>query len=129
MKRLLLDTHAFIWWASEPEKLSKKALALCENPNNTIILSVASVWEMQIKMQLGRLKLEAELTDLIDLQRKINDLQILPIELEHTLELRNLDDHHKDPFDRLLIAQSKLEDLIIVSKDANIKKYSIRVIW
>lgn len=129
MKRLLLDTHAFIWWASEPEKLSKKALALCENPNNTIILSVASVWEMQIKMQLGKLKLEAELTDLIDLQRKINDLQILPIELEHTLELKNLDDHHKDPFDRLLVAQSKLEDLIIVSKDANIKKYSIRVIW
>jgi len=129
MKELLLDTHTFIWWASEPEKLSKKVLTLCEDRNNILILSVASVWEMQIKIQLGKLKLDESLTDLIEGQRQVNDLQILPVELVHVLALKNLADHHKDPFDRLLVAQSTVEDLTIVSKDSIILKYLENVVW
>ena len=129
MKRLLLDTHAFIWWASEPKKLSKKALALCQDRKNILFLSVASVWEMQIKIQLGKLKLDESLSNLIEKQKEVNDLQILPVGLEHVLALEILADHHKDPFDRLLVAQSNLEDLKIVSKDSNITKYTVNVIW
>jgi PIN domain nuclease of toxin-antitoxin system len=129
MKKLLLDTHAFIWWASEPEKLSKKILSLCKDRNNTLILSVASVWEMQIKIQLGKLKLDDPLTNMIEEQKQVNDLQTLPVELVHVLALENLADYHKDPFDRLLVAQSNVEDLTIVSKDSIIKKYSANVIW
>jgi PIN domain nuclease of toxin-antitoxin system len=129
MTKLLLDTHVFIWWASEPKKLSKKALTLCEDRKNILILSVASVWEMQIKIQLGKLKLDEPLSNLIEEQKEINDLQILPVELEHVLALENLAEHHKDPFDRLLVAQSNLEDLKIVSKDSIIRKYTVNVIW
>ena len=129
MKEILLDTHTFIWWASEPEKLSKKALALCEDRNNILVLSVASVWEMQIKIQLGKLKLDDELTNMIEEQKQVNDLQILPVELVHVLALESLADYHKDPFDRLLIAQSTVKDLTIVSKDSIISKYTENVIW
>ena len=129
MKRLLLDTHAFIWWASEPKQLSKTAITLCQDRNNTLILSVASVWEIQIKTQIGKLKLNSPLNELIKKQKRINDLLILPIELEHVLKLGNLPDYHKDPFDRLIIAQSIAEKLIIVSKDSVMKKYSTNTIW
>ena len=104
--KLLLDTHTFIWWASAPEKLSEKALASCKNRDNILILSVASVWEMQIKHQLGKLKLDIPLITLIETQKDTNDLQVLPIHLTHTLALDNLPTHHKDPFDRLLITQA-----------------------
>ena len=129
MKKLLLDTHTFIWWVSAPEKLSKKVLNLCKDRENTLILSVASVWEIQIKIQLGKLKIETELANLIDEQRQINDLEILPVLLEHVLILNNLTNYHKDPFDRLLVAQSQVENLDIVSKDQLIKKYTVNVIW
>ncbi len=129
MKKLLLDTHTFIWWASDPNKLSKKSLALCEDRKNILFLSVASVWELQIKIQLGKIKLDVPLRDLIEEQIGVNDLQILKVDLEHILELENLADYHKDPFDRLLVAQSNLEDLKIVSKDSIIRKYTVNVIW
>ena len=92
--RLLLDTHAFIWWASEPERLSEKALSACVDNSNVLILSVASVWEMQIKSQLGKLTLSLPLSDLIENQQQANRLEVLPIELSHVLALANLPAHH-----------------------------------
>lgn len=88
--RLLLDTHTFIGWDSEPGKLSSKALALCQDRSNTILLSVVSVWEMQIKSQLGKLKLESPLRKVVESQCKTNDLEVLPIDLEHVLSLEAL---------------------------------------
>ena len=114
---LLLDTHAFIWWVNEPDQLSDRALNLLKNRENQIILSVASAWEMQIKMQLGKLKLETPLQDLIKSQQITNELKILVVNLKHVLELDKLPYHHKDPFDRILIAQANIEDFTIVSKD------------
>jgi len=127
--KLLLDTHVFIWWSSEPDKLSQKVLTLCEDVENSLILSVASVWEMQIKLQLGKLKLQLPLQKLIESQQQTNNLQILSIDLEHVLELHNLPPHHNDPFDRLLIAQANTENLHLVSKDGVFSKYEAKLLW
>ncbi len=127
--KLLLDTHAFIWWVSEPEKLSRNTLALLADEGNDLILSVVSAWEIQIKSQLGKLKLNVPLGELVESQRRQNGLRVLPVELEHVLALNALPAHHQDPFDRLLIAQGRIEDADIVSKDNMFARYPVRVIW
>jgi PIN domain nuclease of toxin-antitoxin system len=127
--RFLLDTHAFIWWSSEPEKLSKKVLAAFEESENELTLSVASIWEMQIKVQLGKLDITDPLKDLIAIHQKEKDLQILPIFLNHVLTLENLPVHHRDPFDRILIAQASAERLVIVTKDQIFKEYTVQLFW
>lgn len=127
--KLLLDTHTFIWWASAPEKLSERALLACQNRDNELVLSVGSVWEMQIKLQLGKLKLRSALDSLIETQQRANELQILPVELRHVLALSDLPPHHKDPFDRLLIAQAISEDAFLVSADEALSRYSVRLFW
>ncbi|NHZ71745.1 MAG: PIN domain-containing protein [Aquificales bacterium] len=127
--KLLLDTHTFIWWDSKPSQLSPRALELCEDGENTLVLSVASVWEMQIKSQLGKLKLNHPLTELVKTQQRRNNIQILPAKLEHVLELDKLPFHHKDPFDRLLIAQANIEDAVLLSKDSAFSAYSVQVTW
>ena len=126
---LLFDTHTFIWWANEPEKLSQKALDHCQNSANTLILSVASIWEMQIKIQLGKLTIDQGLKELIQAQKDGNDLQVLPIELAHVLELDRLPLHHKDPFDRLLIAQANIENSLLVSADDVFSNYQVDLLW
>jgi PIN domain nuclease of toxin-antitoxin system len=114
---ILLDTHTFIWSTANPERLSQTVTNLLTDINNIWILSIASVWEMQIKLQLGKLNLNSSLPNLIDNQQRVNNLQILPIDLTHIYALNNLPLHHKDPFDRLLIAQAIVEQIPIVSID------------
>ena len=127
--KLLLDTHAFIWWSSEPEKLSKKILTTNEDDENELILSVASIWEMQIKVQLGKLEITDPLKDLIAIYQRGNDLQILPVYLNHVLALETLPAYHRDPFDRLLIAQASAEKLVIITKDQIFKEYPVQMFW
>ena len=127
--KLLLDTHTFIWWANEPEKLSEKAVAACQDDTNTLLLSVVSVWEMQIKMQLGKLKVSRPIEGLIKTQQQANGLQVLSIELAHVLSLSSLPSYHKDPFDRLLIAQANVEGATLVSVDPTFSSYGVRVLW
>ena len=127
--KLLLDTHVFIWWSSEPEKLSQYVLSLCQDIENNLILSAASVWEMQIKLQLGKLKLQLPLQELIESQQQTNTLQILSVDLEHVLELQNLPPYHYDPFDRLLIAQANAENVYLISKDEVFSKYEVKLLW
>lgn len=126
--RLLLDTHIFIWWADHPEKLSQAALSALEDEANELLLSVASVWEMQIKIQLGKLKLRLPLRELVKTQQETNDLTVSPVALTHVLALDALPFHHKDPFDRLLIAQSIEEDLTLVSADSQFSAYSVKLL-
>ena len=126
--KLLLDTHIFLWWADDPEKLSQAALSALQDEANEIILSVVSVWEMQIKIQLGKLKLSLPLKDLIKNQQETNQLNLLPVELKHVLALDTLPFHHKDPFDRLLMAQSLEEDLTLVSADSQFTPYSVKLL-
>ena len=127
--RLLLDTHVFIWWDSEPAKLSPRVLALCQDRKNTLLLSVVSAWEIQVKIQLGKLKLYMPLSHLIEGQQETNALEVLPITLDHVLALEALPAHHKDPFDRLLLAQSTVEDVVLVSKDPVFTNYPVNVVW
>ena len=127
--KLLLDTHVFIWWDSEPARLSPRALALCQDRQNTLLLSVVSLWEMQIKLQLGKLKLALPLKEIVEGQRRTNNVEILPVTLEHVLGLENLPPYHKDPFDRLLVAQAIVEEAVLVSADPNIAKYPVQIVW
>lgn len=126
--KLLLDTHIFIWWADAPEKLSATALTALEDENNDLLLSVASVWEMQIKTQLGKLNLSDSLENLIESQQTSNGIQLVPVELAHVLALDTLPLHHKDPFDRLLIAQSIEEGATLVSADSQFSVYPVTVL-
>ena len=113
-----MDTHIFIWWADQTERPSPTALSALEDEANELILSVASVWEMQIKTQLGKLSLRLPLTELLKNQQETNALTVLAVTLAHVLLVDALPFHHKDPFDRLLIAQSIEEDLTIVTTDS-----------
>jgi PIN domain nuclease of toxin-antitoxin system len=97
---LLLDTHIFIWWADQPEKLSNAVLSALEDEANELLLSVASVWEMQIKIQLGKLKVRLPLKELVKNQQETNDLTVSPVTLTHVLAVGDLPFHHKDPFDQ-----------------------------
>jgi len=126
--KLLLDTHIFIWWADQPEKLSTAALSALEDEANELLLSVASVWELQIKIQLGKLKLSLPLKELIKSQQETNELTLLPVALTHVLALDALPLHHKDPFDRLLIAQSTEEDLTLVTADSQFSAYPAKLL-
>ena len=126
--RLLLDTQIFIWWADIPEKLSKPVLSALEDDSNDLLLSVASVWEMQIKIRLGKLKVSLPLAELVHSQQAANDIHILPVALPHVLALETLPFHHKDPFDRLLIAQSIEEDATLVSVDPQFSSYPVKLL-
>jgi len=125
---LLIDSHEFIWWADSPQKLSSQALSALLNKSNNICLSSASVWEMQIKVQINKLSFRRGLKTTIEMHRQQNNLHILPINLSHIYELENLPFHHKDPFDRLLIAQAIVENHPIVTDDSNFSAYSVRLI-
>jgi PIN domain nuclease of toxin-antitoxin system len=127
--KLLLDTHTFIWWDSDPAKLSPLALALCQDRANVVLFSVVSVWEMQIKRQLGKLQLRLPLADMIASQRQTNQIAIFPVNLMHVLALESLPAHHKAPFDRLLIAQARGEDAGLVSSDPVFARYQVEVLW
>ncbi|MBR8837635.1 MAG: type II toxin-antitoxin system VapC family toxin [Stigonema ocellatum SAG 48.90 = DSM 106950] len=126
--KLLLDTHTFIWWDSEPSKLSERALELLTDKGNIRLLSVVSLWEIQIKHQLGKLTLNKTLKEIIAIQEK-NYLEILPISSVHILALDGLPIYHKDPFDRLLIAQTNIENAVLISCDSVFTNYSVKVEW
>lgn len=127
--KLLLDTHAFLWLMEAPEKLSAKALDACQNSENELWLSLANVWELQIKLQLGKLRLEADLAEILESQSPEGQLRLLPIELEHILELGALPSLHRDPFDRLLVAQARLTGAHLVSTDRLVSQYPVDVLW
>jgi PIN domain nuclease of toxin-antitoxin system len=112
--KLLLDTHAFMWWDSDPTKLSAPALAALRDSTNEVWLSVVSVWEMVIKAQLGKLALRLPLADIVS-QQQANGLLILPLTLAHALGVEALPPVHKDPFDRVLISQASIEGAELIS--------------
>ncbi len=126
---LLLDSHAFVWMHEEPRKLSAKISLEILNPSNRIFLSVASVWELQIKIALGKFSFSDTLENVIAEEQRTNNLQILPVNLSHALYLENLPPHHKDPFDRLLISQAIVENVILVSADAIFANYQVNLVW
>lgn len=126
--KLLLDTHVFIWWDSDPAQLSATALAALRDPGNEVYVSVASVWEMVIKSQLGKLTLRLPLADIVS-QQQTNGLRLLPVDLTHVLAVAELPPIHKDPFDRVLIAQANVEGAELVSADQAVRQYAVNILW
>ncbi len=129
--RVLLDTHTFIWWDADkkPGRLSSKVFDVLSDSSNTLVVSLATVWEIQIKVQLGKLRLPSSLSDILKQQQQTNSIELFPVNVVHILALDTLPHHHRDPFDRILIAQAKVESMILVSKDPIFTQYSVPVLW
>ena len=122
-KQFLIDTHVFLWWLEGSVKLGRELKELLSRPEVKVYLSVVSVWEMVIKNKIGRLKLPSDLKKYIEESGCV----VLPVELNHAMEVGRLPWLHKDPFDRMLVAQAREEQLILVTKDIKIMKYDVEV--
>ncbi len=127
--RYLLDTHTFLWWNMDDAQLSSIAKELIADGNNEIFLSAASAWEIAIKTARGRLDLPEDPTRYISNRLNLHGFQALPIQIHHAVQVYKLPLHHADPFDRLLIAQSQIESMPLISVDPEIRKYEVEVIW
>jgi PIN domain nuclease of toxin-antitoxin system len=127
--KLLLDTHVFLWWVSDAPELSDAARAAISDPGNTCYLSLASCWELSIKSSIGKLKLKKPVERFISEQMQQNGFLLLNIELRHVAKVENLELHHRDPFDRLLVTQAKTERMTLVTADTVLSGYGIRCIW
>ncbi|MCX8037916.1 MAG: type II toxin-antitoxin system VapC family toxin [Candidatus Sumerlaeia bacterium] len=127
--KLLFDAHAFLWWVSEHEKMSSRALGLCKSGENTLAVSVVSIWEIVIKTQLGKMVLDMPLDQIVAHEVQANGILVLPVFLSHIYELRDLPPYHRDPFDRLLVAQARAEGYSIVSADSVLQRYPVEIIW
>ena len=127
--KLLLDTHAFLWWVEGTPPLGRRARAAVADPDNEVLFSIASSWELAIKLSLGKLRLTHRLDRFIPEQLALNGFSLLAVELRHVVGVADLPFHHRDPFDRLLAAQALQEQLAIVSTDRVFRRYGVTVIW
>jgi PIN domain nuclease of toxin-antitoxin system len=129
LKRLLLDTHALLWYVLNDPQLSATARALIDDPAQDVLVSPASYWEIAIKLSIGKYTLAVPYEDFMRQAIDGNDFEILPIEPRHTAALVTMPYHHRDPFDRLLIAQALVENLPIVSIDTAFDPYGVTRLW
>lgn len=127
--KAMLDTHTFLWWIANDPQLSQRARQVMEDGATELFLSVASGWEMAIKSRIGKLKLPDDLHSFVAEQVRINAIEVLPIKMIHALHVHALPDYHRDPFDRLLVAQSQIEKMPILTGDPQIARYAVTVIW
>lgn len=127
--RILLDTHAFLWWNEGDSRLSKKASALLADTANTLVLSVVSAWELVLKVDARKLRLPEAPSVYIPTRMAHYGIEQLPATLAHVLAAESLPAHHRDPFDRLLIAQAKVEEMPILSADPQIRRYPVKAVW
>lgn len=127
--RLLLDTHTFLWFIQGSESVSEGAIAAITDPTNQKLISTASLWEIAIKVSISKLEIGMSMSDLVERQVLGNAFDILSIASEHLNVLAKLPFHHKDPFDRLIIAQSMAENIPVISKDRVFRNYPIQLLW
>ncbi len=125
--KYLLDTHTFLWMASDPSKLSANATKACEN--GELWMSVASVWEIAVKVQIGRLQIPDALRNFVTKHLKIGQIRVLPIHTRHAFRVGELPLHHRDPFDRMLAAQSIEEGMPLISRDPIFQAYGVERVW
>ena len=129
MPRLLLDTHAFLLWVDDAPELTAVARRAIADANNACYLSLASCWELAIKSSLGKLRLAKPVERFVSEQMTANGFALLNMELRHMAKVETLPFHHRDPFDRLLIAQAMTEKLTMVSADSVFGNYGVKVLW
>ena len=129
MKKILLDTHTFIWWVEGTPQLSAHVQELLEEINNECFLSLVSSWEMAIKSSIGKLRLTCPIRKYVPLNLAANQFKELPISFRHVTRVESLKFHHRDPFDRLLAAQALEEKMILISADKIFDRYNVERIW
>jgi PIN domain nuclease of toxin-antitoxin system len=127
--RLLVDTQAFLWWVDGSAKLSRKARRAVADPGNECLFSLASCWEMAIKLSLGKLRLDEPIDTFVPAQLSANRFSLLEIGFRHTARVAKLPFRHRDPFDRLLVAQALEEGLTVVTSDPVFPKYGVKRLW
>lgn len=127
--KALVDTHVFLWWIIDAPQLPPHVRELISDGGNELFLSAASCWEIAIKAQLGKITLPARPDAYIADQMAENAVQGLPIEASHAFQVFHLPPHHRDPFDRMLIAQAQLESLPIITSDPLFSKYKVKILW
>ena len=127
--RLLLDTHAFLWWVEGTPPVGRRARTALANPDNEVLVSLASCWELAIKLSLGKLRLAHRLDRFIPEQLRLNGFSLLEVRLVHVVRVADLPFRHRDPFDRLLVSQALEENLTIVSADRVFRRYGVAVMW
>lgn len=127
--KYLLDTHTFLWWNMDDAQLSSLAREIIADGTNEIFLSAATAWEIAIKTARGRLELPEDPTRYVSSRMSLHGFLALPVQIHHAVQVYKLPMHHADPFDRLLIAQSQIESLPLISMDAEIRKYEVEVVW
>jgi PIN domain nuclease of toxin-antitoxin system len=127
--KYLLDTHTLLWITTDNPKLSKKAKSTYLNSQNEIFVSIASIWELSIKISLKKLDIKLPLKSFVDIHILGNNIKILELELNHIYKLEKLPFHHRDPFDRLIISQSIENKIPILSIDKMFDSYGIKRIW
>jgi PIN domain nuclease of toxin-antitoxin system len=127
--RLLLDTHAFLWWVDGTHPVGRRARTAVANPDNDVFLSIASCWEIAIKVSLGKLRLPKPADRFIADQVSLNGFTLLEASLRHVCRVADLPFHHRDPFDRVLIAQSLIDEIPIVSNERVFDAYGVHRIW
>jgi PIN domain nuclease of toxin-antitoxin system len=127
--KILLDTHALLWCLSDPDSLSKRAAQTYLNPENQLFISAASYWEICLKISIGKLSLDRYWEKTIDREMSRNSIQWLGLEKPHFIAVINLPWIHRDPFDRILIAQAAYERMSIMTADENIRRYNVKTIW
>ena len=127
--RLLLDTHTFVWYVTNNQKLSSTARQLINEGNNEVLLSIVSIWEMAIKHSIGKLSFELPFEIFISQQLAVNNFDLLNIKISYLNVVANLPLHHRDPFDRLIIAQAMVEQIPIVGTDKIFDSYPIQRLW
>jgi PIN domain nuclease of toxin-antitoxin system len=120
---LLLDTHILLWYLQDNNRLSQKYIDAIENTTNRKFVSIASLWEISIKISLGKLSILQSIDTFLP-----NEISILPIEINHLIHLQNLPLHHRDPFDRIIISQAIVENMQLLSDDANFPLYEIHLL-
>ena len=126
--RLLLDTCCWLWWLCEPNKLSQQQLKEISNRRNQLFLSVASIWELSIKINNGKLIIPQPLNKLVDTECRNDDITILDIKPYYAIQAGTLVLHHKDPFDRMIITQAIVDNLTIVTADSIFSKYGVPIL-
>src|SRR6185503_16449106 len=127
--KILLDTHTFLWFIMGDTRISAESRRLIEDTNNEKLVSLASLWEMAIKLNLGKLSLAGSFEAIIPNQIKLNGFELLNIEVSHITAVSTLPQHHRDPFDRMLVAQCKVERLPILSADIAFDSYLLNRLW
>jgi PIN domain nuclease of toxin-antitoxin system len=127
--KLLLDTHAFLWWDRAPDRLPSRVVRAISRSSNEVYLSVVSLWEVVLKARLGKLRFDTPLQESVEAQQERNGMRLLDVSAAHVWALDTLPATHTDPFDRMLAAQAMHEGLVLVTRDERLKDLKVRTLW